>query len=183
LNKYFLHGDYSEGLKVVPRTLARLRRYKSQLDVHRVLVFYYKIAWMYLGAGNPDEAVKYLSKMISLKVRSLREDIQGYARLMLLMAHYDMENYDVMDYMIQQYERFLNQIEDQNEVYSLSLKMFQQLISVPLNERTDILLKYRESFIELEKNPFEKRTFFYLDIVPWIDSRIYNTTIEKIVRA
>jgi hypothetical protein len=182
LNKYFLHGNYTEGLDVVPRTLARIRRYRGQLDVHRILVFYYKIAWMYLGAGRPEDTVRYLTKMIQLKAKSLREDIQGYARLMLLMAHYDLENYDIMEYLIQQYERFFEHLQDQNEVYVRSLKMFQQLISVPLSERADILLEYRELFIELEKNPFEKRTFLYLDIIPWIDSRLYNTSIEKIVR-
>jgi len=183
LNKYFLHGNYSKGLEVVPRTLARIRRYKDQLDAHRIMVFYYKIAWMYLGAGRPDGAVKYLSLMIQLKAKSLREDIQGYARLMLLMAHYDLENYDVMEYMIQQYERFFEHIQDRNEVYRLALQMFNQLISVPLKDRTDILLRYRELFRGLERSPFEKRTFLYLEIVPWIDSRIYNTTIEKVVTA
>lgn len=178
LNKHFLHGSYSEGLMVIPRTLRRIRRYEAQLDAHRILVFYYKIAWMYLGAGQSDMAVKYISRVINLNAKSLREDIQGYSRLMLLMAHYDLENYDILEYLIKQFERFFESVKEQNNVYRLCIGMIGTLIRVTEKEQREVLLKFRSEFEALEQNPYEQRTFLYLDIVPWINSQLRGVSIE-----
>src|SRR5438067_6596905 len=78
-NIYLLVGSFSEGLKMVPHIEEKLKEHELYLDRHRVLVFYYKIACLYFGAGKNEEAIHYLSKIINWKV-DLRTDLQCYAR-------------------------------------------------------------------------------------------------------
>ncbi|HMP30670.1 MAG TPA: hypothetical protein PKD85_13780, partial [Saprospiraceae bacterium] len=59
LNKFILLKRYEEGLKIIPRTLKRIARYKDMLDGHRIMVFYFKFAWLYLMAKQPSKAVDY----------------------------------------------------------------------------------------------------------------------------
>ena len=87
INQHFLHGTFEEGLKLVPYIEEKLQAYALHLDRHRVLVFYYKIASLYFGSGNYDAAIDYLNKIINWKV-DLRNDLQCYARLLHLIAHY-----------------------------------------------------------------------------------------------
>src|SRR3989442_528476 len=44
INKHFMEGTFSEGLKLVPYIEEKLQEYEIYLDRHRILVFYYKIA-------------------------------------------------------------------------------------------------------------------------------------------
>ncbi|MFX5937744.1 hypothetical protein ABTE71_20520, partial [Acinetobacter baumannii] len=80
-----------KGLVLVPEIEGKLKEYELYLDRHRVLVFYYKIASLYFGSGNPEKSIDYLNRIINWKV-DLRTDLQCYARLLHLIAHYEMGN-------------------------------------------------------------------------------------------
>ncbi|MES1215299.1 MAG: hypothetical protein ABUT20_07275, partial [Bacteroidota bacterium] len=64
INKHFIEGSFTEGLKLVPHIEDSLKEYEIFLDRHRVLIFYYKIACLYFGAGNNEKAIDYLNKII-----------------------------------------------------------------------------------------------------------------------
>jgi len=47
----------------------------------------------------------------------------------------------------------------------------------------------KQAFIQLHKelktfenHPYEKRSFMYLDIISWLESRIENVSVESIIR-
>ena len=45
-------GQFTEGLSLVPRLEKEINKYQFRIDSHRILVFYYKIACLYFGAGK-----------------------------------------------------------------------------------------------------------------------------------
>ena len=55
---------------MIPKMEAQLKEIEPFIDSHRVLVFYYKIACLYFGAGAFDQTIDYLNKII---LRSLNE--------------------------------------------------------------------------------------------------------------
>ncbi|MEJ7665988.1 MAG: hypothetical protein WKG07_43940 [Hymenobacter sp.] len=61
-------------MELIPELLEQLGEHKNQLDLHRTLVFYYKIACVYFGSGQYRAAIKYLTRIIEHKDLSLRED-------------------------------------------------------------------------------------------------------------
>ncbi|PZP39655.1 MAG: hypothetical protein DI598_19825, partial [Pseudopedobacter saltans] len=89
LNQHFMHGTFSEGLLLVPEIESDLKTYRLHMDRHRVLVFYYKIACLYFGSGDNDNCILFLNKIIHIKY-NLRTDLQCYARLLHLIAHYEL---------------------------------------------------------------------------------------------
>ena len=93
INLHFLEGTFSEGSKLVPYIEDKLKEYELYLDRHRVLVFYYKIACLYFGSGHNEKAIHYLNKIINQKT-NLRTDLQCYARLLHLIAHYELGNFE-----------------------------------------------------------------------------------------
>src|SRR5205085_6223491 len=93
------------------------------LDRHRVLVFYYKIASLYFGAGVFDKAIDYLNKIINWKV-DLRTDLQCYSRLLHLIAHYELGNFQLLEYLAKSVYRFMAKMDNLNAVEE---EMFQFL--------------------------------------------------------
>ncbi|MFZ1749521.1 MAG: hypothetical protein WAU01_04995 [Saprospiraceae bacterium] len=172
LNKYFLHEKYQEGLTIIPRTLRRIQRYKTKLDAHRILVFYFKIAWMHLMAGDHSMAIKYLNNIFQMEVGSLREDIQGYSQLMFLMAHYDAGNDDIMDYLIKGVRQFFNKMQEKNKLQVATIKFFSKIVKLPDSERKLLMKKYAEELSIMEQDIFEKRSMLYLNIKSWLDKKM-----------
>lgn len=182
INMHFLEGTFTTGLLLVPAIDEKLKQYAQYIDTHRVLVFYYKIASMYFGSGNNDEAINYLNRIIHLKVGQLRTDIQCFARLLHLIAHYELGNMDLVEYLIKSVYRFLSKMENLDAVLSeIFLFLKKSLSSRPKDlEKAFILLK-----ANLEKtadDKYSRRSYQYLDILSWLQSKIENEPVQNIIR-
>jgi hypothetical protein len=182
INRHFIEGSFAEGLKLVPEINKLVKKYGRFIDVHRIMVFNYKTAWLYLGAGHPGHAIEYLNKILNLQAAGhLRTDIQCYARLMNLMAHFEMSHFNLLEHLVDSVGRFFGRMQDLNEVQKVLFLFFKNNLDVGRKDLIHNLQSLRKEIIRLEKNPYEGRTFHHLDIIAWIDSRIEGKTIGEIV--
>ncbi len=183
LNRHFMEGSFDEGVKIIPKTLRRINLYKEKIDSHRILVFYYKIAWMHLGNNSPDKAIDYLNKIINADSSSnLRSDIQAYSRIMFLMAHYDEENYEIMDYLTKIFKQYIMKIEQKDLLLTKSLNFFRKIVKMPLGDRRNALKLFHQELIMIKDAPYEKRAFLYLDITLWVQSKLRGLSLQQITK-
>ena len=96
INQHLMLGTFKDGLALVPGLMEKMEEYSLYIDRHRVLVFNYKIATLYFGSGDYHTAIDYLLKIINGPV-DLRIDLHCYARLMHLVAHYELGNFDILN--------------------------------------------------------------------------------------
>jgi hypothetical protein len=181
INKHFLEGTFTEGLNLVAEIENKLHEYRLQLDGHRVLVFYYKIACLYFGSGNNESAIDYLNKIINLKV-DLRTDLQCYARLLLLIAHYELGNFSILEYLIKSVYRFMAKMNNLSTVEEEIFKFLRKSFSLSPKKLIPAFQNLKEKLERLEGNPLESRSFMYLDIVGWLESKIQNVPVQQIRR-
>lgn len=180
-NLYFMNGQMEKGVKLIPRTLRRIKVFESKLDVHRILVMYYKIAWAYFCNAEGERAISYLTKIMNMKMVNLREDIQIYSRLLFLMCHYDMKNFDLMGYLIQTVSRYMDKDSDENQLqYSLFI-FFKKINHLPLDKHTEELNKLSLDLETLQNDYYAKRAFIYLDALSWVRSKIKRVPIQEII--
>jgi hypothetical protein len=181
LNQQFLEGTFAEGLAIVPFIEAKLKENALYLDKHRVLVFYYKIASLYFGAGNYEKTIDYLNKIINWKV-DLRTDLQCYARLLHLIAHYELGNVSILEYLIKSVYRFMAKMESlsivEEEVFKFLRKSF-HLSYRKLKPEFELLLNKLK---QLESNKYETRAFLYLDFPSWLESKVSGIPVADIIR-
>ncbi len=181
LNKHFMQGTFSEGLTLVPYLEEKLSEYELYLDRHRVLVFYYKIASLYFGSGDADKSIDYLNKIINWKV-DLRTDLQCYARLLHLIAHYELGNFDLLEYLLKSVYRFMYKMQNlsivEEAVFAFLRKSF-SLSPKQLKPQFENLLGILQP---LEKSGLESRAFMYLDIISWLESKITDQPVQNIIR-
>ena len=96
INYHFMLGTFRQGLALIPGIEEKLENDEIFIDSHRVLVLNYKIAMLYFGSGDYNTCIDYLQKIINEKT-DLRYDLQCYARLLHLMAHYELGNDMLME--------------------------------------------------------------------------------------
>ena len=181
LNKHFIDGTFTEGLSLVPYIEDKLKEYWIYLDRHRILVFYYKIACLYFGSGDYGRTIDYLGKIINWKV-DLRTDLQCYSRLLHLISHYELGNFDLMEYLIKSVYRFMAKMENLSGVEEEIFRFLRRSFNVVPGEMRGEFERLLEKLKKYEKNRFETRAFVYLDIISWLESKIRNVPVQDVIR-
>ena len=180
INQHFMHGTFKEGLKLIPYIEDKLKEYELYLDNHRVLVFNYKIATLYFGSGDYDTCIDYLNRIIHNNV-DLRYDIQCYARLLHLMSHYELDNFDIIESLIKSVNRFMKKMETLTKMDEELFKFLRSSTNIPRQKRKEKLQVFLEKIKQLQKIRFETRAFAYLDILSWVESKVYEKPMSQII--
>lgn len=181
INKHFMCGTFREGVQLIPLIEDKLNEYAIYLDRHRILVFYYKFASLYFGCGQYEECIDYLNKIINWKT-DLRNDLQCYARLLHLIAHYELGNYDLLEYLAKSVYRFMAKMENLSRVEEEIMRFLRQSLQLSKHQVKEEFKKLLERLRGLERNRYETRAFLYLDIISWLESKIRNVAVMDVIR-
>jgi len=182
LHYHFLEGSFSEGEYLVDIINQKIEIYQSRLDNHHIITLYYKIACLYFGMGKNEQCIYYLSKIISSKNVKIAEDLQCFARILSLIAHYDCGlDYDFERQFKDTY-KFLLKMENLQEVQKIFITSIRALGDVYPHEIKAAFKKIHQQLKQFENHPYEKRGFIYLDILSWLESKIENKPISQIIK-
>jgi tetratricopeptide (TPR) repeat protein len=173
-------GSFKEGLTLVPFINEKLEEYELYLDRHRILVFYYKIASLYFGSGDYETSIDYLHKIINWKV-DLRNDLQCYARLLHLLAHYELGNYELMEHLTKSVYRFMAKMENLTIIEEEMFKFLRTTFHLSARQLKPEFEKLLHKLRQFEKSRFETRAFAYLDIISWLESKAYDKPMARII--
>ena len=171
INKHFLEGSFTEGVSLVPEIEEKLEEYKLQLDSHRILVFYYKIASLYFGCGQIDKSIQYLNRIIN-RSTPLRTDLQCYARLLHLIAHYELGNYELLEYLTKSVYRFMAKMQNLGIVEKEIFRFLRNSFYIQSKDMDKALLELKENLKKHEHDKTEIRAYLYLDIISWLESKM-----------
>jgi hypothetical protein len=180
LNQHFMQGTFRKGLSLVPIIEEKLEGYSLYLDRHRVLVFYYKIASLYFGCGNYETCIDYLQKIINWKV-DLRNDLQCYARLLHLMAHYELGNFEIIEYLARSVYRFMARMETLTVIEEEMFRFLRNRFTASPRAMRPEFEKLLSNIKGLERNRFETRAFAYLDVISWLESNVQGKPMDVII--
>ncbi|QOR75538.1 MAG: hypothetical protein IMW88_09340 [Thermoflavifilum sp.] len=182
INKHFLEGTFTEGLRWVPEIMEGIERFHERLDQHRIMVFYYKIACLYFGSGDNENTIVYLNKIIHLKVGDLHADLQCFARILHLIAHYELENYTLVEYLVKSVYHFIAKNKDLSEVMQEIIRFLRKNVYTHPRELRQAFVELKDRLLQISTNPYEKRSFLYLDIISWLESKISGRTVQEIIQ-
>lgn len=181
INRHYMEGTFSEGLDVVEPIVHHIEADTFNWDDHRIMLFYYRIACLYFGSGDNDNAISYLNKIINQKNPDFRQDIQSFARILNLIAHFELGNTQLVEYQVKSVYRFLGKMED---LQAVQREVFRFLRRIPRIQIADLKKEFsdlKDKLVEIQSNPYERRPFLYLDIISWLESKIQDCPVQDIL--
>lgn len=183
INLHFLKGTFKAGIATIPQIENELNEYRSKIDAHHIMVFYYKFSCLHFGADDHVNCIKYLDKIVKNKELGMREDLMCYARILSLISHYELGKDEQIEALIRSTFKFLLKMDDMHQVQEEIIVFIRSLNTIYPHELKDAFILLHSKLKQLEDHPFEKRSFLYLDIISWLESKIDSKPIQEIVIA
>lgn len=179
INEVLLNNDFEKGVQQISEIEKELEQFEQYSDIHRTLLFYYKFAYLHFACGNYNKALDYLNKIILLKHGYLREDLHHNARLLFLICHFELGNYDLLHYHITSVQRAFAHAKDLSQVQLLTLQLLRKLSNSAPAEIKPALEQFKDKMTELSVQPQEQKALLYLDLMGWTNSRLRNCTLNE----
>ncbi|MBO6517820.1 MAG: hypothetical protein JJ975_14845 [Bacteroidia bacterium] len=181
LNRIILSGEFTKGEPFLVQLETKLLDHGHKLDDYRLMVFWYKMASIYFTMGDYRNCVRLLNRIINPDQKALREDLQCFARLLYLIAHFELESDELLNYLIKSTYRFLLKIDQVMKIHQVLVNFLKSSIFKERHDLRDSFVDLRNQLDALYEDPYERRSFLYLDIISWLESKIEDKPVEQII--
>ena len=178
-------GDYEKAINIVDNILGGIENFGQQISKEEEIIFYYNIAYSYFGVDQWKNALKWINKMLNDNEQHLRQDIFSFSRLFSLIIHFELEHYDLLEYMLKSTNRFYNkrrnEIGREYKVENLFIKYMKKLSKAANNREKskELLTDLQKEMLSTITEPYEKVALGYFDFLGWIEAKLNNQTFGE----
>lgn len=179
LNRTFIVADYKEQLSAL-RPIEDLL-HTDQYDLNRRMTMHYKLACVYFGADELERCLDHLNLVTNKQYVNFKSDIQCYARILKLITHFDRGDYDLVAYDVKAVYRFLLKMSELEAPQKEIIKFIRKTPQIPRDRILSAFEALRKRLVPMEKDPIDRRTFIYLDIISWLDSKLKGISMRQAI--
>lgn len=178
-------GLFQESIKVIEKVEELHPEYEGKISKEQEVLFKYHKAISYFGVGDFKAALSYINDVLNDNEQNLRQDIYSFARIFNLVVHFELENYDFLDYVIKSTNRYLNKQSRAFDAEGVVIKHIRKMAKVMSNtEKIEVVSSLKSELIELmEQDPHEKVLLEYFDVFAWIASKLNKSAFDQEVIA
>lgn len=173
LRYYLEKEDFEGGLKAVPAIEEDLQKYKGKIDKDREIFTMFFIVKVYFFAGKFERALEQTNSLLNNKAIGYREDIQSNLKLINLLIHYELKNYDLLEYLLESTQRFLDRKGRLYRIESRIIKTLKKLCKAKSADDTAVsFVNFRDELLKLKEDPENDALFRNFDYLKWTESKM-----------
>ena len=176
-------GEFQKSVDLIPEIEKQQEIYKGKISKEMELLLTYNKAYSCFGIGDYKRALLYLNDVLNDNEQNLRQDVYSFARLFNLVIHYELGNYDFLEYVVKSTNRYLNKQERNYEIENACIKQIRKLSKTPVEvNRIEIFEKLNKDISTLLKDHNERVALEYFNIEAWVKSKIKKVSFEKVIQ-
>jgi len=184
LAHYYRTHQFQRALELVPRVNEMLERYDSVIVIEFKIEMLFTIAKVYFYTGDVDQASDWVNRIVFDDKPNAADDVICFARILNLLIHFDLGNYDLLKYEIKSTRRFLVKKKRLFLVEDLVLRNLNRAISVREEGPRQLLFEqFYQKLEETLQHGFEGNAQSYLNLLNWLRSKIEKLPIYDIIMA
>ena len=182
LNEKLLVGDFKAGLQLVPDIHRSIRTFSAHMDMHRVLLFHYKIGALHFATGQYAEALDELNKITVLHSGFLRDDLHFNARILHLICHFELGHFELLEYLVPQVQRAIKKGREVSAWQLATLNFLRRLLRASRTRQHELFLEFKHETKPLLENAYECKFLRYLDIPAWVECHLNACSLQDYYR-
>lgn len=183
LKLHHRHGTFEEAIPLIDEVIEGFATFDGKISKEQELIFNYGIAYTYFGANQFSKALQWNNKVLNDNEPNLRQDIYSYSRLFNLIIHYELGNFDLMEYILKSTMRYLNKRQRDYDMEVLILSYIKKIT------RAHYGADLKPIFVALENDLKTKLTersdtviFDYFDYIAWARSKIEGVSFATAIK-
>jgi hypothetical protein len=183
---YERQGEFSKAIDMIEPITLKMNEFGEKITKEDEVVFGHLFANVLFGAGKYRESLRQINTVLNDNESNLRQDIYSFAKLFNLVIHYELENYDLLDYLIKSTGRYYlkkNKTVEVGYAFELTfIKCFKQLIKTSrrIEKSQGILEEMENELNKLMRDQNERVALEYFDYITWIQAKLNNTTYGEL---
>lgn len=184
LNLLHQMGEFHKSIELIAEIDKKTVSIKDKLSKEQELLFLYHKAYSFFGVGEYKKALSYLIEVLNDNEQNLRQDIYSFSRLLNLIIHFELENYDYLEYVIKSTNRYLSKYEKDYKIEDVLIKNIRRLAKAPNNiAQLEIFENMKKEVEKLLQEHQEQVLLEYFNISAWINSKLNKSNFGKEVIA
>ncbi len=183
LNLFHAKGDFQKSVDLIPKIEELQAFYGEKINKEYEIMLTYNKAYSYFGIGDYKKALTYINLVLNDNEQNLRQDIYSFSRIFNLILHFELENYDFLEYVIKSTNRYLNKQERDYEGETVFIKHIRKLAkSMTNSEKNSVLNQLKTDIRDVMKSHHEQALLEYFNINAWIESKIQKISFSEAVK-
>ena len=176
---YLGTGEFKKGTIFIKEIENDMNGGKSEMP--NAILLHYNFASIYFYVCDYHKALKWMNIIINRPHSNYREDVQAWAHLLRILIHYELNTPDILEHLIVSAHRFLLERNKLHKVEKSILNFIRRLskTSAMKKELVEEFCRFKEEFVQIIKDPDEKKALDYFDLISWIESKIKNKKFMK----
>ena len=182
LAHYYRTHRFDEALALVPRINEMLERHDSVIVIEFKIEMLFTISKIYFYTGDLDKALDWSNRIVFEDLPNAADDVICFTRILNLLIHYDLGNYDLLKYEIKSTRRFLIKKKRLFLVEDLVLRNINRLIGIrDESKKMEAYIAFHIKLEETFKEEFEGNAQSYLNLANWLQSKIEKRPVIDII--
>ena len=182
LAHYYRTHRFDEALALVPRINEMLERYDSVIVIEFKIEMLFTISKIYFYTGDLDKALDWSNRIVFEDLPNAADDVICFTRILNLLIHYDLGNYDLLKYEIKSTRRFLIKKKRLFLFEDLVLRNINRLIGIrDESKKMEAYIAFHIKLEETFKEEFEGNAQSYLNLANWLQSKIEKRPVIDII--
>lgn len=175
--------DIEKGQMVVDEIVKNIDSFKDKINKEEEVTIYYNIAQFYFMCADYKKALFWINKILNDNEGNLRQDIFIFSRLFNLIIHYELGNYDLLDYIIKSTSRF---VKKKQKFYKFEDAFLQGMALFAKPKKTQltnqIFATMKNKIDKVLEDSFEQAALEYFDFSSWLESKVENISFAEVQR-
>ena len=183
INLYLRTGEFEKGIPLIKEIENGLKKFGEKLNKESEVLFSFNIAYLYFGLGEYNNSLNWINKIINDKELTVREDIQCFARILNLLVHYELGNYDLIEYIMKSTRRYLSNKNKLNKFELITLNYIRKLINANIDDdKMFIYNEWKKELNTISDDILEIKAYEYFDFMSWLESKLKKKSFAEVVK-
>jgi hypothetical protein len=173
-------GQFAKALEFVDSEKATIARLGKDFSIKGKTMLWYFTAYNHYALKNYRAAIKMIQKIINNTNDELEEF--SFAKLLLMFIHYELKNYELLEYQVRSYHRLMQKTERLYKCEKNMLDFFKTITgNVTKKQQQQQLEELKQQINSIFKAHYERGFSFYFDIHSWMESQLTGKDFAQVV--